>query len=92
MGINYAAATTVQLRAEIAGAGRSIRNVAAELGVDYTTLFRAVTGGRPIRVQTVFDLLEVLGVTPGVFFARVQERAERVAEETAATHRLSRLP
>ena len=53
MGIDYMAATTVQLKAEIAGAGRSIRNIAAELEVDYTTLFKAVTGKRAIRLHTV---------------------------------------
>lgn len=76
MGLNYGAATSVQLKAEIAAADRSIRNVAAELGVDYTTLFKWVTGKSPIRLQTVYDVLGVLGVDPGVFFTRVQERAE----------------
>ena len=81
MSIDYAAATSAQLKAEISGAGRSIRNVAAELGVDYTTLFKGVTGKRPIRLQTVFDVLGVVGVTPAVFFARMQERAESRQQE-----------
>lgn len=76
------AATTVQLKAEIAGAGRSIRNIAAELEVDYTTLFKAVTGKRAIRLHTVFDMLDVLGVTPAVFFTRVQERADLERDRT----------
>ena len=76
MGIDYGAATTAQLKAEISGAGRSIRNVAAELGVDYTTLFKQVKGTNPIRLQTVYDILRALNMTPGVFFNRVQERAE----------------
>ena len=76
MGLNYGAATSAQLKAEIAAADRSIRNVAAELGSDYTTLFKVVTGKRPIRMQTVFDILGVLGVDPSAFFTRVQERAE----------------
>lgn len=76
MGMNYGAATSAQLKAEIAAKGRSIRNVAAELGVDYTTLFKWVTGKSQIRLQTVFDVLAVLGVDPAQFFTRVQERAE----------------
>lgn len=77
MGINYGAATSAQLKAEISGADRSIRNVAAEMGVDYTTLFKQITGTNPIRLQTVYAILGVLGLGPDVFFKRVQERAEQ---------------
>lgn len=82
MSMNYGAATSAQLKAEIAAADRSIRNVAAELGVDYTTLFKWVTGKSQIRLQTVFDILGVLGVDPAQFFTRVQERAE--SEQSAS--------
>jgi lambda repressor-like predicted transcriptional regulator len=81
MSIDYSAATSAQLKAEISGAGRSIRNVAAELGVDYTTLFKQVKGTNPLRMQTVFDVLGVVDVTPAVFFARMQERAESRQQE-----------
>lgn len=81
MSIDYGAATSAQLKAEITAADRSIRNVAAELGTDYTTLYKWVTGKNPIRLQTVYDVLGVIGVDPGVFFTRVQERAE--LEQTA---------
>ncbi|WP_396657078.1 hypothetical protein [Microbacterium oxydans] len=76
MSIDYGTATGAQLKAEISGAGRSIRNIAAELGVDYTTLFKQVKGTNHIRLQTVYDILGVLNITPAVFFARVQDRAE----------------
>lgn len=76
MGMNYGSATSAQLKAEIAAGGRSIRNVAAELGTDYTTLFKQVKGTNPIRMHTVFDVLEVLGIEPAQFFKRVQDRAE----------------
>lgn len=80
MSIDYDAATSAQLKAEITAAERSIRNVAAEMKVDYTTLFKQVSGKSQIRLQTVYALLNVIGLDPAVFFMRVQERAE--AEQT----------
>ena len=77
MSMNYEAATSAQLKAEISAAGRSIRNVAEEMGVDYTTLFRWVKGDRAIHLQTVYAILTVIGLDPAVFFTRVQERAEK---------------
>jgi plasmid maintenance system antidote protein VapI len=66
-----------QLVAEISASEyRSVRKVAAVLGEDYTTLYRWVTNKRPIRMDTVFNILDLLGIEPGVFFTRVQERAE----------------
>lgn len=80
MSINYEAATSAQLKAEISAADRSIRNIADEMGVDYTTLYKLITGKRAIRLQTVYSVLAVLDVDPAVFFTRVQERA--VQEQT----------
>src|SRR5690606_31157771 len=76
MSINYESATSAQLKAEITAAGRSIRNIAEEMDVDYTTLYKLITGKRSIRLQTVYAILAVINVDPSVFFTRVQERAE----------------
>lgn len=71
-------ALSAQLVAEISASDyRSIRKVALELGVDYTTLYKKVTNkGAPIRVETIYQIISLLGLTPDVFFKRVQERAE----------------
>lgn len=65
-----------QLQAEISASSyRSIRKVAAALDEDYTTYYRWVKGKNPIRMDTVFATLSLIGVDADVFFNRVQERA-----------------
>jgi hypothetical protein len=72
-------ALSAQLVAEISASEyRSIRRVAQELDVDYTTLYKKVTGkgAATIRMETIYSVLTLIGVPPDIFFTRVQERAE----------------
>lgn len=72
----FDAATAAQLKAEITAAGMSMRSMAAALDEDYTTFYRWVTGKRPIKLNTVYAILDHIGLDIGTFFTRVQERAE----------------
>lgn len=72
----FDAATAAQLKAEITAANKSIRSVAAALDEDYTTFYRWVTGKRPIKLITVYAILDHIGLDIGTFFTRVQERAD----------------
>lgn len=74
-------ALSEQLKAEIRVAGKSIRSVAGELGIDYSTYRRWVLNENPIRMATVFETLAVIGVTPEVFFKRVDERASSLSKD-----------
>jgi transcriptional regulator with XRE-family HTH domain len=73
---SFDAATAAQLKAEITAAGMSMRSMAAALDEDYTTFYRWVTGQRPIKLITVYAILDHIGLDIGTFFTRVQERAE----------------
>ena len=74
----YADATAAQLRAEIAGSPyRTTKAVATAANMNYTTLTRNVSGEVPIKLATLYSVLDLLEVPPGVFFSRVDERARR---------------
>lgn len=75
----YLDALSQQIKAEIAASPyKSIRAVARELDEDYSTFYRWVnnTPGNPIRMKTVLDIVNLLGVPVDAFFKRVQDRAE----------------
>jgi transcriptional regulator with XRE-family HTH domain len=72
---SFDAATAAQLKAEITAAGMSMRSMAAALDEDYTTFYRWATGQRPIKLITVYAILDHIGLDIGTFFTRVQERA-----------------
>lgn len=70
-------ATAQQLVAEIAVSRyRSVRALAAAMGVDYATLNRHLNGKSPLKMERVFDILEYLDLPLADFFVRVQLRYE----------------
>lgn len=71
------AALSAQLVAEISASDYgSVKAVARALGVDYHTYRKWVLGDKNLRMLTVFDTLELLGIETDVFFARVRERRD----------------
>ena len=69
------AATAAQLRAEIAASDyRTAKAVAEALGMNYTTLTQNLNNKPPLKLATIFAVLELIGLSPGVFFTRVDER------------------
>lgn len=72
------AATAAQLRAEIAASPyRNAKAVAAALGMNYTTLTGNLNNKPPLKLVTIFSVLELIEVSPGVFFTRVDERVQQ---------------
>lgn len=75
-----AAATTIALRGVIAESKyQSTRRVAEELGISYSTLTRNISGENPIKLSTMYRILDLLDITPQEFGARVMEAAKRQA-------------
>lgn len=70
----YEALAVAQVRAEIAAAGMSQKDVATAAGVPYVSFVRYMRGERPMTLRTLKSILGVLGVEPATFYARVQER------------------
>jgi len=71
-------ATAAQLRAEIAASDyRNPKAVAKELGMNYTTLTQNLNNKPPLKMTTIFAVLNLIGVAPGAFFTRVDERVRQ---------------
>ena len=70
-------ATSLQLLAEVASSPyRSVRALADAMNVDYSTLNRQVNGKATLRMERIFDILEVLEVPIADFFISVQHRLD----------------
>jgi DNA-binding phage protein len=66
------AATANALRGVIAESDyRTARAIATELGMNYTTLTRNLNNEQPIKMSTLFSVLELVNLSPADFFARV---------------------
>lgn len=77
---DMAAATTEELRGLIASSKfHSTRKVAAELGISYSTLTRNISGENPIKLSTMYRILDLLQVSPQEFMDRVTARVNRQA-------------
>lgn len=70
----FEAVVIAQLRAEIAAAGKSQKDVATAADLPYVSFVRYMRGERPMTLRTLKSILGVLGVEPATFYARVQER------------------
>lgn len=66
-----------QLRAEIAAYHPSQKAFADEVGVDYFSLRRHLSGERKMPLAVLFDCLRALKLDPVSFFVRVQQRADQ---------------
>lgn len=73
----YEPAFYAQLKAEIAGAGFSIKQLAETLGVDYTTLTKRLNGKLGLDMQLLLRILEAIGVSLGDFGVAVTARHNR---------------
>lgn len=73
-----ALATAAQLDLEIrASKYRYAKAVAEALDMNYTTLTGNLNGKSPIKLQTLFRVLDLIGLEPDVFFGRVSERTRQ---------------
>lgn len=62
-----------ELRRQIAAAGLSQRALAAKLGWGRGYVSQLLTGAVDLKVKHVLEILELLQVPPGEFFARLAE-------------------
>lgn len=64
-----------QLKAEIGASPLSTKSLAAEIGVDYSTMRNYLAGKRQITLGVLLRALGALDVAPDVFISRAMTRA-----------------
>lgn len=58
---------------------KTTKNVAAALEMNYTSLTRNIAGENPIKLSTMYRILDLCKVTPAEFGVRVTEALNRRA-------------
>lgn len=73
-------AALVQLAAEIAAHGQTVKSTAGLIGIDYNTYRRYVLGEREMPLDVLTRSLEVLGLDYPTFAARARGRLSALTE------------
>lgn len=70
----YQGAIVAQLRAERAAAGLTIDDLTARTTLGRASVTRYLSGDRDIPMKALFELAHALGLTPGEFIRRAEQR------------------
>lgn len=70
-----ATAVVTQLKAEIGVSPFTVKSLAREVGIDYSTMRNYVNGTRQLPVGVLLQSLAAMNVAPETFIARAMARA-----------------